>query len=86
MTAPRFGLNRFDARSVDTFAADVRRAETLGHVLRGDLALVGPRPVAASEVAEREELRIVLDLVRPGATGPWRVHGREARPPRVWAT
>jgi 5,10-methylenetetrahydromethanopterin reductase len=28
--APRFGLNRFDARSVDLFAADVRRAETLG--------------------------------------------------------
>ena len=30
MTSPRFGLNRFDARSVDAFAADVRRAETLG--------------------------------------------------------
>jgi 5,10-methylenetetrahydromethanopterin reductase len=30
MTPPRFGLNRFDARSVDAFAADVRRAETLG--------------------------------------------------------
>src|SRR5213593_2885598 len=30
MTAPRFGLNRFDSRSVDAFAADVRRAEQLG--------------------------------------------------------
>ena len=30
MTVPRFGLNRFDPRSVDLFAADVRRAETLG--------------------------------------------------------
>jgi 5,10-methylenetetrahydromethanopterin reductase len=30
MTPPRFGLNRFDSRSVDAFAADVRRAETLG--------------------------------------------------------
>jgi 5,10-methylenetetrahydromethanopterin reductase len=30
VAAPRFGLNRFDARSVDAFAADVRRAETLG--------------------------------------------------------
>jgi 5,10-methylenetetrahydromethanopterin reductase len=30
VTIPRFGLNRFDARSVDAFAADVRRAETLG--------------------------------------------------------
>ena len=27
---PHFGLNRFDARSVDAFAADVRRAEELG--------------------------------------------------------
>jgi 5,10-methylenetetrahydromethanopterin reductase len=30
VTVPRFGLNRFDARSVDRFAADVRRAEQLG--------------------------------------------------------
>lgn len=30
MTVPRFGLNRFDCRSVEAFAADVRRAETLG--------------------------------------------------------
>jgi 5,10-methylenetetrahydromethanopterin reductase len=30
MAVPRFGLNRFDARSVDAFAADVRRAEALG--------------------------------------------------------
>lgn len=30
MTVPRFGLNRFDTRSVDAFAADVRRAEALG--------------------------------------------------------
>src|SRR5438477_5378562 len=30
MKIPRFGLNRFDARSVDAFAADVKRCETLG--------------------------------------------------------
>lgn len=30
MNLPRFGLNRFDGRSADTFAADVRRAELLG--------------------------------------------------------
>jgi 5,10-methylenetetrahydromethanopterin reductase len=30
VTLPRFGLNRFDSRSVDAFATDVRRAETLG--------------------------------------------------------
>jgi lipopolysaccharide/colanic/teichoic acid biosynthesis glycosyltransferase len=47
---------------------------TLGHVLRGDLALVGPRPRSAEEVERSEELRVLFDLVRPGATGPWRVH------------
>jgi len=30
VSLPRFGLNRFDARSVDAFAADVKRAERLG--------------------------------------------------------
>jgi 5,10-methylenetetrahydromethanopterin reductase len=30
MAVPRFGLNRFDPRSVDAFAADVKRAEALG--------------------------------------------------------
>jgi 5,10-methylenetetrahydromethanopterin reductase len=30
MMVPRFGLNRFDSRSVGAFAADVRRAEQLG--------------------------------------------------------
>jgi 5,10-methylenetetrahydromethanopterin reductase len=30
VTGPRFGLNRFDSRSADAFAADVRRAEGLG--------------------------------------------------------
>lgn len=29
-SVPRFGLNRFDARSIEAFAADVRRAEALG--------------------------------------------------------
>ena len=30
MRVPRFGLNRFDSRSVEAFAADVKRAEALG--------------------------------------------------------
>jgi 5,10-methylenetetrahydromethanopterin reductase len=30
MTPPRFGLNRFDGRSVDAFTDDVKRAEDLG--------------------------------------------------------
>ncbi len=60
-----------------------RRAETLGHVLRGDLALVGPRPRTPGEVESEEELRILFDLVRPGATGPWRVHAQETVEPEA---
>ena len=54
-----------------------RLAETLGHVLRGDLALVGPRPAKPEEVGSREELRVLFDLVRPGATGPWKIQAGE---------
>jgi GT2 family glycosyltransferase len=50
-----------------------RLAETLGHVLRGELALVGPRPASPDDVAASEELRLLFDLARPGATGPWRL-------------
>jgi lipopolysaccharide/colanic/teichoic acid biosynthesis glycosyltransferase len=58
-----------------------RRAETLGHVLRGDLALVGPRPRTPSEVASCDELRVLFDLVRPGVTGPWRLHAKDELSP-----
>lgn len=51
-----------------------RGAETLGHVLRGDLALVGPRPRTPAEVEAKDELRVLFDLTRPGATGSWRLH------------
>jgi hypothetical protein len=54
-----------------------RLSETLGHVLRGDLALVGPRPAHPGEVTAREELRVLFDLVRPGATGAWRLHAHQ---------
>jgi lipopolysaccharide/colanic/teichoic acid biosynthesis glycosyltransferase len=50
-----------------------RLAETLGHVLRGQLALVGPRPVTPEEAARSESFRLLFDLARPGATGPWRL-------------
>ena len=44
MKSPRFGLNRFDSRSVDAFAADVRRAEQLGW----DAALQDAVPAGAA--------------------------------------
>lgn len=46
------------------------------NVLRGDMALVGPRPPLPSEVehySPRERCRL---LVKPGITGMWQVAGR----------
>jgi 5,10-methylenetetrahydromethanopterin reductase len=62
MTVPRFGLNRFDARSVDAFAADVRRAETLGWdaALQPDSQLRRRDTYVLLAAAARATERIVL--------------------------
>lgn len=67
---------RFRRRADDTGRA--RLARTLGHVVRGELALVGPRPRDPEEVGQVEELRLLFDLARPGATGLWRLHQLDA--------
>ncbi|MDP6803492.1 MAG: glycosyltransferase [Gemmatimonadota bacterium] len=62
----RRGRTRFD-----------QLAESVGHVLRGNLAFVGPRPVSPEEVTAEETLPVLFDVVRPGVTGAWRTHGEE---------
>jgi undecaprenyl-phosphate galactose phosphotransferase len=48
----------------------------LWNVLRGDMSLVGPRPVIAGELRlYGQDARQYLK-VRPGVTGPWQVQGR----------
>lgn len=52
----------------------------LWNVLRGDMALVGPRPYLPSET---EQIGAALDTivrVRPGMTGLWQVSGRSQLP------
>jgi lipopolysaccharide/colanic/teichoic acid biosynthesis glycosyltransferase len=50
------------------------------NVLRGEMALVGPRPPLPREVeAYRDHERRRLD-VKPGITGLWQVSGRNTRP------
>jgi exopolysaccharide biosynthesis polyprenyl glycosylphosphotransferase len=50
------------------------------NVLRGEMSLVGPRPLIAEEAQYvRDWGRARLDL-KPGITGLWQVHGRSAIP------
>jgi exopolysaccharide biosynthesis polyprenyl glycosylphosphotransferase len=52
----------------------------LWNVVRGDMSLVGPRPLPVAEgarITARYELRY---QVRPGMTGPWQVLGRSDIP------
>ncbi|MDO4919660.1 sugar transferase [Kocuria sp.] len=50
----------------------------LFNVLRGDMAVVGPRPQLASEVAQLPEHMLRRLKVKPGITGPWQVGGRSS--------
>jgi len=50
----------------------------LWNVVRGDLSLVGPRPITAPELARYGEYAADLLSVRPGLTGYWQVSGRSA--------
>jgi len=48
------------------------------NVLRGDMSLVGPRPVVADELVHYGSGRTLLLSVRPGVTGAWAVCGRSS--------
>ena len=50
----------------------------LWNVLRGDMSLVGPRPIVADELEKYGDDRHVLLSTRPGLTGLWQVSGRNA--------
>jgi exopolysaccharide production protein ExoY len=48
----------------------------LWNVLKGDMALVGPRPIVALEATHYGDKLDDLLSVRPGITGHWAVSGR----------
>ncbi|TSC65896.1 MAG: Undecaprenyl-phosphate glucose phosphotransferase [Candidatus Berkelbacteria bacterium Gr01-1014_85] len=50
------------------------------NVLKGDLSLVGPRPITAEEVARYGQDQHRLFCVKPGLTGLWQVSGRSDMP------
>jgi lipopolysaccharide/colanic/teichoic acid biosynthesis glycosyltransferase len=51
----------------------------LVNVLRGEMALVGPRPVIPYEVERYPERYFPRFTVKPGLTGLWQVSGRNER-------
>ena len=48
----------------------------LWNVLRGEMSLVGPRPVTADELGRYGDCLAAYLSLRPGLTGPWQVNGR----------
>jgi len=46
------------------------------NVLRGDMSLVGPRPIVPSEVDNYGDAAALFLSVKPGMTGHWQVSGR----------
>lgn len=48
----------------------------LVNVLRGEMSLVGPRPIVAAEIAKYGRRFEEYSLVKPGLTGLWQISGR----------
>ncbi|GLS68087.1 sugar transferase [Methylobacterium tardum] len=48
----------------------------LWNVLRGEMSLVGPRPIVAAEIARYDHAFATCFAVPPGVTGLWQVSGR----------
>jgi lipopolysaccharide/colanic/teichoic acid biosynthesis glycosyltransferase len=58
----------------------VRGLPALLSVVRGDMALVGPRPLPVEEAPEYRLWSGLLLAVKPGLTGPWRLVDSHASP------
>jgi exopolysaccharide biosynthesis polyprenyl glycosylphosphotransferase len=74
-----------DDPRITRYGAKLRRRSIdelpqLINVLRGEMSLVGPRPLIQEESRQVDEHYRVRFEVRPGMTGPWQVMGRSEIP------
>jgi Undecaprenyl-phosphate galactose phosphotransferase WbaP len=77
--------NKFQKLKIDpritAFGDFIRRTSIdelpqLINVIKGDMSLVGPRPIMQGQEALYEDDFSYYSSVRPGITGPWQVSGR----------
>ncbi len=61
-------------------ASSIDELPQLWNVLRGEMSLVGPRPVTEPEVRRYGQQAGTFLSVRPGLTGHWQVNGRNSLP------
>lgn len=59
-----------------TRATSLDELPQLINIFKGDLSLVGPRPIAKDELVHYEQYRSLFLAIRPGLTGLWQVSGR----------
>ena len=70
MDDPRFvGIGKFLART------GLDELPQLINVIRGEMSLVGPRPLPVSEAKKLTEAQKVRELVKPGMTSSWVISG-----------
>ena len=48
------------------------------NVLKGDLSIIGPRPLVEGELDEHNGNHEIYESVKPGITGWWAANGRSA--------
>ena len=57
-------------------ASSLDELPQLVNVLRGEMSLVGPRPIVPAEIVNYGEYGDLLLSIKPGMTGNWQVSGR----------